>query len=284
MKGPTSVARSLFDHLSDVARVLGAASHVFLFLDFDGTLAPVVDDPDTASMSEKTREQLISLSQKPRFLLAIISGRPLSDLQQRVGLEGLFYAGNHGLEIAGPGLSFVQPAARERVPALRELSRSLETKLRDMPGARVDNKGLTATVHYRHARDEDREEIRRIVRESVASAGDLFRVSEGLKALEIRPQVNWNKGDAAQWILESSGRGDALPIYLGDHATDEDAFSALAAGITVRIGPTAETSAQYQLEYQEAVGEFLAWLVELDDCLSRQTAKPGEHSASAKQA
>jgi len=276
MNGHTAVARSLFDHLSDVAQALGAASQVFLFLDFDGTLAPVVDEPAAASMSPKTKEQLVRVSQKPRFLVAIISGRPLSDLQQRVGLEGLFYAGNHGLEIAGPGLSFIQPDARERVPALRELTRSLETKLRDIPGARVDNKGLTATVHYRQARDEDREAIRRIVQEAVASAGDLFCVSEGLKALEIRPRVNWNKGAAAQWILESSGRGDALPVYLGDHATDEDAFSALAAGITVRIGPTAETSAQYQLEYQEAVGEFLAWLAELDDYLSRQTAKPTE--------
>ena len=281
MKGPTSVARSLFDHLSDVAQALSAAGRVFLFLDFDGTLAPIVEEPDTASMSAKTREQLIALSQKPKFLVAIISGRPLSDLQQRVGLPGLFYAGNHGLEISGPGLSFVEPAALQRVPALRELSRSLERRLKDMAGARVDNKRLTATVHYRKARDEDREEIRRIVQEAVASSGDLFRVSEGLKALEIRPQVNWNKGAAAQWILESSGGEDALPIYLGDHATDEDAFSALAAGITVRIGRTAETSAQYQLEYQEAVGEFLAWLAELDDDLSRQTAKPGEHGASA---
>lgn len=276
MKGPTPVARSLFDHLSDVAQALSAAGQVFLFLDFDGTLAPIVDEPAAASMSPKTKEQLISLAQRPRFLVAVISGRALSDLQPRVGLPELFYAGNHGLEIAGPGLRFVQPDARERVPALQELSRSLETRLRDIAGARVDNKGLTVTVHYRQARDQDREEIRRIVQEAVASTGDLFRVSEGLKALEIRPRVNWNKGAAAQWILESSGRGDALPVYLGDHATDEDAFSALAAGITVRIGPTAETSAQYQLEYQEAVGEFLAWLAELDDCLSRQTAKPTE--------
>lgn len=276
MKSPNATALSLFDHLSDVAQVLSAAGRVFVFLDFDGTLAPIVDQPGAASMPAKTREQLINLSHRPRFLIAIISGRPLADLRQRVGLAGLFYAGNHGLEIAGPGLTFVIPEALERVPALRELSRSLERRLSDIAGTNVDNKGLTATVHYRQAGAADREVIRRIVQEAVASTGDLFRTSEGLEALEIRPRVNWNKGAAAQWILESSGAGDALPIYLGDHATDEDAFSALAAGITVRIGRTAETSAQYQLEYQEAVGEFLAWLAELDDCLSRQAGKPAE--------
>jgi trehalose 6-phosphate phosphatase len=270
------MALSLFDHLSDVAPLLGAASRVFLFLDFDGTLAPIVEDPDAASIPPKTKEQLASLAQRPRFPIAIISGRALSDLRQRVGLQGLFYAGNHGLEIAGPGLTFVQPAALERVPALQELSRSLERKLWDLPGTHVDNKGLTATVHYRKARHADREDIRRIVRESIAAAGDLFRISEGLEAFELRPRVNWNKGAAAQWILESSRSGDALPVYLGDHTTDEDAFSALTAGITVRIGRTAETSAQYQLEYQEAVGEFLAWVAELDDTQSGHPANGAE--------
>jgi trehalose-phosphatase len=276
MKGPTATARSLFDHLSDVAPVLRAARRVFLFLDFDGTLAPIVEDPQAALMPAETRQQLINLADSPRFLVGIISGRALSDLQRRVGLEGVFYAGNYGLEIAGPGLSFVEPEALQRVPELQNLSRSIERRLWDMAGTRVDNKGLTATVHYRKAPIADREDIRRIVRESIASTGDLFRISEGLEAFEIRPRLNWNKGAAAQWILASSGSPDALPVYLGDHATDEDAFSALAAGITVRIGRTAETSAQYQVEYQEAVREFLAWLAELDDDQSSRPANPTE--------
>jgi trehalose 6-phosphate phosphatase len=153
----------------------------------------------------------------------------------------------------------------ERIPALRSLCGVIENRLRHIAGALVENKGLTASIHYRKVGEADREDIFRIVRETVASTGHLFRITQGLEVLEIRPRVNWNKGYAARWIMESSGCPGALPIYLGDDSTDEDAFSALSFGITVRIGRAAETAAQYQLEYQEEAEEFLAWLAELDD-------------------
>jgi trehalose 6-phosphate phosphatase len=272
MKAAEETARSLFDRLSEVASAVRAANRVFLLLDFDGTLAPIVEEPEAAAMPAYTRERLIDLARRKRFRVAIVSGRSLADVEQRVGLdglglEGLVYAGNHGLEISGPGLRFVEPAARERIRALQSLSRDLEIGLRGMAGTRVEDKVLTVSVHYRKARKTDRSSIRRIAEELVDGAGGLFQLSEGLEVLEIRPRVNWNKGTAARWILESSGNADALPIYMGDDATDEDAFAALAEGITVRVGLTAETQAQYQLDSQEAVGEFLAWLAELDDTL-----------------
>jgi trehalose 6-phosphate phosphatase len=145
------MTRPLFDHLSDVASSVGGAGHVFLFLDFDGTLAPIVEDPGAASMPLETRELLVSLAGRRRFSLAIISGRSLSDLQRRVGLEGLTYAGNLGLAIRGPGLSFVEPIAAERMGVLQELSQDLELRLRHISGAEVENKGLTASVHFRGA-------------------------------------------------------------------------------------------------------------------------------------
>lgn len=267
MKAAAETARSLFDHLSDVASLVSAASRVFLFLDFDGTLAPIVEEPEAASMSAYTREQIVDLAQRERFRVAIVSGRALPDLRERVGLTGLIYAGNHGFEIYGPGMGFVEPAARKRVRALESLARVLEIRLRHTAGARVENKGLTASVHFRKAREGDRADIRRIVAKAVASGGDLFHVTEGLEVLEIRPRVKWNKGTAARWILASCASPDALPVYMGDDATDEDAFAALAAGITVRIGRTAETVAHYALEDQEGAGDFLAWLAELDDTL-----------------
>jgi trehalose 6-phosphate phosphatase len=146
--------------------------------------------------------------------------------------------------------------------------------LRRIPGIIVENKGLTASVHYRRVREEDREGVRRTVAEAVASGKGFFQIVQGLEVLEIRPRVNWHKGTAARGILRSSGHPDALPVCLGDDATDEYAFSALAAGITVRIGRTDQTAAHYQLEYQEAVAEFLAWLAGLDDNRS------GHHSVS----
>jgi trehalose 6-phosphate phosphatase len=270
MTSTPSMALPLFDHLSDVASIVRNANRVFLFLDFDGTLAPIVEYPGAATLSPRTREQLINLTQKAKFTIAVISGRSLSDLRRRVGLDGVTYGGNHGLEISGPGLSFIEPVAARRVRALQRISQSLETRLRSIPGIIVENKGLTASVHYRKAREEDRAGVRRMVAEgmvaeAVASGKDFFQVVQGLEVLEIRPRVVWDKGTAAHWILRSSGSRGALPVCIGDDATDEDAFSALATGITVRVGRTDETSAHYQLEYQEAVPEFLAWLAELDD-------------------
>ena len=260
--------QSLFDNLSGIAERLGAGQRIFVFLDFDGTLAPIVDRPEDAEMPSETRARILDLLTQPRFRIAIISGRALSDLKQRVGIEGLIYAGNHGFEIEGPDIRFAEPRAVERVRSLENIVNSLEARLREIPGTLRENKGLTASVHYRKARPADFEEVRRIVQKSVASAGNLFRVAQGLQVLEIRPNVNWNKGTAARWILEASGNRDALPVYLGDDTTDEDAFSALPAGITIRVGRAAQTAAQFELEYQEDVSEFLQWLAEFDDGLT----------------
>jgi trehalose-phosphatase len=261
----TATTNSLFDRLSEVAAELDAARTIYLFLDFDGTLAPIVEDPEAASMPAETRSILAALSVKPRFRVVVISGRPLADLRRRVGLQGLIYAGNHGIEIDGLGLRFTEPDSLARTPVLKDLARKLEVRLRNASGARIEDKGMTLSVHYRMASDARRAEIRRVVEESVESAGDLFRVTEGIELLEIRPRVNWNKGTAALWILASSGSAGALAVVLGDDATDEDVFSTLPAGITVRIGRTTQTAARYQLEYQEGVGEFLAWLAALPD-------------------
>lgn len=264
----TATTRSLFEHLSDIASQVGAARNVFLCLDFDGTLAPIVLNPRAASMSTEMRGQLLRLARRKRFQLAIISGRSLADLEWRVGLDGLTCAGNHGLEIRGPKLSFIEPVARTRMPALQSLCRALEVRINRIHGTLLENKGLTASVHYRGAAESDRSEIRRVVDETVAPAAELFCTTQGLDVIEIRPRVNWNKGTAARLILSSSADPYALPVYLGDDATDEDAFSELADGITVKIGRFTATAAHYQLEYQEEVGEFLTWLAVLDDTLS----------------
>ncbi len=262
---PATLPESLLDHLSDVATMLKSARRAALFLDFDGTLAPIVDDPGQAAMPAESREHLRALARKPEFRVIVISGRSLADVERRVGLEPLTYAGNHGLEIRGPEIDFVEPKAVSLAPMLQELAPDLTVRLRHATGSRVENKGLTLSIHYRNARGPDRIEIRRIVAEGVAPVQDLFYVAEGLEVLEIRPRVDWTKGSAVRWILSSfgktSGETSSLPIALGDDVTDEDTFTALAEGITVRIGRAASTAAHYRLDCQKAVSEFLAWLV-----------------------
>jgi trehalose 6-phosphate phosphatase len=268
MTNRTNMTLPLFDHLPDVASSVRGASHVFLLSDFDGTLAPIVEEPGMASMPPETRQSLVNLAERHRFSVAIISGRSLSDLQRRVGLEGLTYAGNHGLAISGPGLRFVEPTAVKRMGVLQELSQDLRKRLCHISGAEVENKGLSASVHFRRAPENSLGEIRQIVGAAVTSIGYVFHVTQGIQSLEIRPQVDWNKGTAACWIVETSERPHSLPVYLGDDATDEDAFSALSAGITVRVGRATATAAQYHVDYQEAVREFIIWLARLDDRLT----------------
>ena len=229
-----SLPESLFDCLADVETALKSARRAALFLDFDGTLAPIVDDPGQAVMPEESREHLRALIRKPRFRVTVISGRSLADVERRVGLDQLIYAGNHGLEIRGPEVDFVEPDALSLVPRLQALARDLSVPLGHAPGSRVENKGLSLSVHYRKTREADRGKVRRIVAEGVAPVQDLFYVGEGLEVLEIRPRVEWTKGSAVRWILSSfmgTGGGASretgtLPIARSDDVTDPGTFTA----------------------------------------------------------
>jgi len=270
------VTQPLLDHLPDLAARVGAAGHLFLFLDFDGTLAPIVEDPDMAQMPAGTRDALRSLAGKENLSVGIISGRALRDVQERVGLKDIIYAGNHGLEISGPGLSLVNPTAAMQVARLRELAQDLRNRLLHIPGILLEDKVLTASVHFRKAPANFREEIRRIVEAAVGSTGDLFCVTRGLEVFEIKPRVNWNKGSAVRWIQKRLAKGPALTMFLGDDITDEDAFAALPDGITVRVGPHGKTSARYHLETQESVPEFLLWFADAT-AFSLETNRCGTH-------
>jgi trehalose-phosphatase len=263
-KSTPQPTRPLFDNLSQVEARLRNASHLFLFLDFDGTLAPIVNDPADAFMPAKTALSLVRLAQKPNISIAVISGRSLEDLEERVSVPGITYAGDHGFAIRGQGLNFVERIAAERRRALKSLCDRLQVALQGIPGVLLEEKGFTATVHYRLVPGEFHERVLHIVKEAVDNAEGLFRLTHGLFALELRPHVDWNKGNAARWIMGLSGYPDSLPIYIGDDTTDEDAFTALDSGITIRVGPGVQTNARYSLEHQGRVAEFLAWLVHLD--------------------
>ena len=257
------MTQPLFDHLPHIASSIRSAPHVFLSLDFDGTLAPIHVNPGVASMPAESRRALKALETGQRSSVAIVSGRALPDLRERVRMDTVIYAGNHGLEITGPGLHFIEPTAALRVDALEELSRHLQVRLRHVPGVEVESKVLTASIHFRRASPSRLEEIHKTVQDALTPVAGLFQVTQGLQVFEIRPRVNWHKGLAVRWIREALGRHDALSVYIGDDLTDEDAFRALPDGITVRVGRTSGTDARYYLELQESVQEFLVWLAGL---------------------
>jgi trehalose 6-phosphate phosphatase len=262
----------LFDAQQVLEERIASASHVLLCLDFDGTLASFVANPIGASLSQQMERALKALADRDGISLAIISGRERADLQAHVNINGLIFAGNHGLEISGPGFLFVEPSAVAKSAELQHMTDLLRTSLREIPGVQVEDKGLTASVHYRNTPPDHWDEVKRLVHSVLASADHPFLVSPGEKIFEIRPRVNWHKGSAVARILEHLNQPDALVIYVGDDATDEDAFRSIADGITVKVRAAgAETAAQYLLENPPEVRKFLEWI---DAILRRKHPAP----------
>ena len=209
------------------------------------------------------RAVLFRLAERSDTTLAILSGRALADVRARVGVAGLYYAGNHGLEIAGPGLERVHPGAEAALSALRAAAGELERALADVPGALVEGKGVSLSVHYRGVAPDRR----RAVRDVAWQAGRRhvgLRCTEGRMVVELRPDVAWDKGAALDFIRASLPHGEGGPaLFVGDDRTDEDAFRALGEngwGVVVAPAPPPGTAAR---AYLHSPVEVIAFLGEL---------------------
>jgi trehalose 6-phosphate phosphatase len=251
----------LFDHLGAIKRRVVASPHLALFLDFDGTLASYADAPDQVTLAPYTRRVLRRLSRREDVTAAIVSGRERSDLQARIRVAGLIYAGNQGMEISGPGFVFVEPRAAACSEELHAVAVDLAARLQPLAGVWVEDKGLTITVHFRLARVADVEKIRRAVEDAAVNMAGRCRVEAAEKSYDIRPAHGWDKAAAVRWILKRHCKeADAVVIYIGDDGPDEAAFAALPEGITVRVGPAKPTAARYVIHGPPDVARFLQWL------------------------
>jgi len=241
---------------------------VLLLLDFDGTLSEIVEHPESAALRPGNADLLESLNRKPGSTVGVISGRSLDDVRRRVGVPGLVYGGNHGLEICGPHLQYLHPHAAAAIAHFAELAALLDASLAEIPGAHVENKTLTLTVHYRQTPAEHHARVGAIVddvAESAITAGRV-RLAAAKAAIELRPSIDWNKGRALE-LIRSRLAPDAVPIYIGDDATDEDAFAAAQAvgGCGIFVGPADfPTRAKYRLDSPAAVTNALADLASIN--------------------
>jgi trehalose 6-phosphate phosphatase len=259
----------LFDVWDKVAHRLKSANHVLLLSDFDGTLTPIMDRPELAALPQEIRKLLRTLAKSRRYTIGIVSGRALVDLKSKIGLEGIIYAGNHGLEIEGFGSGFLDPIAEEMRPFLQMLNQALSTTLRGIKGVFVEDKGLTVSVHYRLVDDTEERRVKDAfsrVTDPLHVTGKI-RITQGKKVYEIRPPVDWDKGKAIAWLIakckEVRGKSGALPIYLGDDLTDEDGFKVIERnnGISIFVGEESFHSiARYFLKSPEEVVQFLKML------------------------
>jgi trehalose 6-phosphate phosphatase len=240
------------------------ASRVALYLDFDGTLAPTVTRHEDARLPEPVRATLARLALDTRFVVAIMSGRMIADLRHRVGIPGLVYAGNHGLEIEGFGLSFRSVDAAACEARLASIAMRLSEALRFIPGVEVENKGLTASVHFRRVDPSRHGHVAALVTSAIPEDDPELVLRDAKMVIEIRPRVQWNKGEGVLWIRRELGLESALEVYIGDDTTDEDAFERLPEGFTIRIG-AGPTAARYRLADTEEVALLLKNVLDIKD-------------------
>jgi trehalose-phosphatase len=231
-----------------------------IFLDYDGTLAPIVDDPAKARIPQSTRTAVRALLEKAP--VALVSGRSAIDVRDLLGLSGVVYAGSHGQEIAFPDDTYFEnPASVEFLGALDKAERLLTEGLVRADGIQVERKPFAIAVHTRRAGSEsDRVRAGEIAAEVGASAGLVVR--PGKEVHELRPDVDWHKGRAIEFLM---GRLEGLvPLFIGDDETDEDGFSSVlkrgGVAIIVSDDPDRRTLAEFSLKDTFATTTFLTKL------------------------
>ena len=244
--------------LEHVQEIPGAGEHTLaIFLDYDGTLTPIVSHPEKAFLSDSTRKTLRTLAMQAP--VAILSGRELEDVRKRVAIDGIVYAGSHGFDIAGPrGLR--RQEAIEFLPALDVAEKELRENLAGIADALIERKRFSIAAHYRKVNESDFPKLERVVSEVAEQHRELRRM-EGKKVYELLPYTDWDKGKAVLWLLENLGleHGRVRPIYVGDDRTDEDAFRVLRqCGTGILVSEQARpTAASYSLKDPLEVERFL---------------------------
>ena len=253
-----------------IRKKLLQADKLVLFLDYDGTVTPIRDRPDKAKLSPEARGLLEQMVHRPGIWVAFVSGRALNDLKRIAGVNGICYVGNHGLELEGPKLRHVDPAALKARPLLKQIFRQLAAVLKPIAGAWVEDKGLTLTVHFRQVRPDKKLSVRSVFHEVVRPYREKkqVRITAGKEVFEVRPPVRWTKGTVVRWLLARRSAlhptAKVLPIYIGDDLTDEDAFQALGAqGVSILVGsPNPLSRAQFLVASVDEVLRFLQLLLE----------------------
>lgn len=249
-----------------------------VFLDYDGTLTPIINDPEKATMSSHMREVLSSLSQ--RFDTAIVTGRSREKITAFVQLDSLFYAASHGFDLLEPkGSTLVQGSksdttevAAEFLPCLAQTRQALEEALVGIDGAFVEDNVYVLSVHYRQCANHEEviPRVKAIVENAVLNSSQKLRITTGKCVFELRPAMEWDKGRAVQYLMNKLGYTDpsqTVAVYIGDDTSDEAAFAALGnTGVSVLVSDVPkETQARYSLQNPDEVEAFLQRLLTLSD-------------------
>lgn len=256
------IPKSFFEELESQKDVFEGKEPV-IFLDYDGTLTPIVATPDLAVIAPEMRETVRRLAQ--HYKVSVVSGRATDDVRGKVGIEGIFYAGSHGFEIVDPqGQVTVNAEAQKIRAVIDEIHERLTRRVAHISGALIEHVKYTVSCHYRLIPPEHFEEFEHIVDRTLTEYPNLRKTS-GKKVFELRPRIDWDKGKAVDWILDvlAFDAQRQIAVYVGDDTTDEDAFSVLATrgfGILV-ADPPRDSAAQYVVRDVAQVKQVLESLI-----------------------
>ncbi|TVR43280.1 MAG: trehalose-phosphatase [Bacteroidia bacterium] len=256
----------VFSEDARVFELLSEKKPVF-FLDYDGTLTPIVQRPEDAAISDEMRETLSELGR--HFTVAVVTGRDKEDVMDFIRLDHLIYSGSHGYITSGPdGLFMEHEQSEEIIKKLDAVEEDLEKMLEGKAeGAQIDRKRYAIALHYRNAAEEDVPDVFEVV-DRILEKYDSLKTGEGKMVVEIKPDIDWHKGKAVLWILEALGldkKPDLLPVFIGDDVTDEDAFIAIKdIGIGILVeNKGQDTAAAYSLKNVFQVRKFFEQLIRL---------------------
>ena len=249
----------------ELAGRLGGAPPA-VFLDYDGTLTPIVDRPEDATISPRMREVVSSLAS--RCTVCVVSGRDRLVVQELMGIHNLVVAGSHGFDIWSPERGTIEhEAAGGFEDLLARVTSRLQEELGPIEGAAVEPKRASVAAHFRLVAPAQRAEVRRVVERVLADHPDDLKVTPGKMVYELQPKLDWDKGRAVLHLIAVLGldREDDVPIYIGDDITDEHAFEALSGrGIGIFVGDPGDpevanrtTAADFRLSSIDEVEQFL---------------------------
>jgi len=192
-----------------------------VFLDYDGTLTPIVDRPEDAVISDSMRDAVAGLA--GRCPVCVVSGRDRPVVQELMGLDNLIVAGSHGFDIWSPEGGRIE---REEDADFDELLEGVKERARaevePIGGASVEPKAASVAVHYRQVSEDEEPRVSEIVDGILEEHPDGLKMTPGKMVYEIQPKIDWDKGKAVLYLLETLGldREDVVPIYIGDDVTD----------------------------------------------------------------
>jgi alpha,alpha-trehalase len=235
-----------------------------VFLDYDGTLTPIVARPELAVLDDDTRTTLQALAEV--CPVAIVSGRDLEDVRTVVGVPAAWYAGSHGFDVVSPtGARHEYEGGRVALPYLDEAEAELRATIDEVPEAWIERKRYAIAVHHRQTPEAYVPRLEALVRETADRHAQL-RMTGGKCIFELRPNTPWDKGRALRWILDQVApeTDGTIPVYLGDDETDEDALRVVrerGLGVVVASGDR-PTAAHHRLHDPSEVAGFLFRLAE----------------------